>query len=57
MRTVTRSKRPRPKPRRRAGEKTTPDLTHEPPPPKTDDPARDKTEIKDGVIQPLPAAD
>jgi hypothetical protein len=29
----------------------------EPPPPKTDDPAKDKAKIEDGVIQPLPAAD
>jgi hypothetical protein len=29
----------------------------EPPPPKTDDPAKDKSEIEDGVLQPLPAAD
>jgi hypothetical protein len=46
--------KPRKKPRTR---KQPVDPLREPPPPKTDDPAKDKTEMEDGVLQPLPAAD
>lgn len=33
------------------------DPVREPPPPKTDDPAKDKTTIEDGVLQPPPVGD
>lgn len=49
-------------PNRQAPKKTgrrqrAPEPTAEPRPTKKDDPSRDKAEIKDGVLQPLPHAD
>jgi hypothetical protein len=46
---------PRKKPRARRDRPVDP--LPEPPPPKTDDPAKDKTTIEDGVLQPPPVGD